>query len=255
MIVRDAGSELLLVTQPDHAALAAYLMARWRADGLAERPSRAAALFATEHHDIGWREVDEAPAVDPVTGWPYDFVSAPAAVRQGVWRRAVGTLAHRSTYAAALVAQHALTIHRRYRGDPEWRAFFADIEAARDHWFTTAARPDGSAGGPHDPPLAERLSFLQDYAVVATGDLLSLTFCNAWTAPRTAEGYTIALDGARLTVRPDPFGGEVVRFSVPARRIPRQHYASDAALRSVLLSAPIEPLAGEAVGAGLADAA
>jgi hypothetical protein len=255
VIVRDAGPDLVLVTQPDHAALAARLMRWWQADGLPERPSRAAALFATEHHDIGWRQVDEAPPVDPATGWPYDFVSAPAAVRQEVWRRAVGVLAEHSTYAAALVAQHALTIYRRYRGDAGWSAFFADIEAARDHWFTTAVRPDGSRGGPYDPPLSERLSFLQDYAVVATGDLLSLTFCNGWSTPQAAEGYVIVLDGARLTVRPDPFGGQVVPFSVPARRIPKRHYPSDADLRAVLVSAPVEPLAGEAIGAGLPDTA
>jgi hypothetical protein len=255
VIVREAGADLLLVTQPDHAALAARLMEHWQADGLPERPSRAAALLATEQHDIGWREVDEAPPVDPATGWPYDFVSAPAAVRQAVWRRAVRALAERSTYAAALVAQHALTIYRRYRGDPGWSAFFAEIEAARDHWFTTAVRPDGSAGGPEDPPPPDRLDFLQDYAVVATGDLLSLTFCNGWRAPQAAEGYAVLLEGACLTIRPDPFGGKVVSFSVPARRIPKQRYASDAALLSALRSAPIEPLLGEAVGAPPSDAA
>jgi hypothetical protein len=248
MIVREDGASLWLITQPDHAGLAADLMAAWRADGLPDRPSRDAVMFATAQHDLGWTPLDAAPTVDPDRGRPVDFIAAAAPMKQQVWPGAVARLAEQSTYAAALVAQHALTIYRRFRGDAGWRTFFDTMEAARDRWFSSDVRPDGTSGGPIDPPVPARLTFLQDYATLRTGDLLSLTFCNGWTEREHAEGYTIALRGRELTVAPDAFGGAHVPFRVRARRIPARGYASDDELRAVLAQAPDEFLTGTAIG-------
>jgi hypothetical protein len=248
MIVREAGPDLLFITQPDHAALAARMMAAWRADGLPFRASRAAVLHATREHDLGWREEDAAPRVDASTGRPFDFINLPRDARQAVWRRALPQLADDSTYVAAMVAQHALTIYRRHRADPAWVSFFDEMEAARDEWYTAGARPDGTSGGPIDPPVHERLSFLQDYAMLRLGDLLSLTFCLAWTDRQEFEGYTIAAEGDRVTVSPDPFEDEEVPIEVTARRIPRQRFTSDDDLRAALAAAGSETLTGRLVG-------
>ena len=248
MFVRQTGPELLLITQPDHAALAAQMMAHWRADGLPSRPTLAAVLHATREHDVGWRDEDAAPRVDASTGRPFDFMNLPLESRQGVWRRAVPHLAGTSTYVAALVSQHALTIYRRHRVDPAWAGFFAEMEAARDQWYTTGIRPDGTSGGPLDPPVHARLSFLQDYAALRLGDLVSLTFCLGWTDPQDFEGYTIRADGDDVTLSPDPFEGETVRFEVTARRLVARKYVSDEDLRAALAAAPLEQLTGRLLG-------
>src|SRR5262245_59328697 len=129
MIVHAAGAVLHLITQPDHAALAGRIMGRWQRLYEAER--RGAILHAVEEHDNGWREADEAPTVDEATGRVHDFISAPAAVRQGVWPRGIARIAA-EPWAAALVAQHAVTVYDRYREDPAWQDFFRDIESTRD---------------------------------------------------------------------------------------------------------------------------
>ena len=116
MIVRSDGTAQLLITQPDHAALAGRIMECWAADAFAAAPRRTEILLAIAEHDNGWREVDGAPLVDAATGRVLDFIHAPDAVRQGVWPRGVERLAH-APYAAALVAQHALEIYARYRTD------------------------------------------------------------------------------------------------------------------------------------------
>lgn len=247
MIVRADTRHLILVTQPDHARLAADLMRAWQNDGLPDRPTREAALFATAHHDDGWMVHDDAPGVDPLTARPFDFVGAPVAMRHDVWRRAVPLLAKRSTYAAALVAQHALTIYRRYASDVAWRAFFADMERARDEWYGAPPLADEACGS-IDPAPPARLAFLQDYAVVALGDLLSLTFCNGWTRPQDREGYEVVLEGDHLEVHPDPFGGHEVELAVRARRVPNRRYASDDDLRTAVAAAPDEWLTGRAGG-------
>jgi hypothetical protein len=251
MIVRPDASSLLLITQPDHARLAGRLMEAWRADGLPARPTRGRVLHATAAHDTGWEEEDAAPFLDAGTGLPCDFVAAPVHVRQRIWPRAVRKLAAEDGYVAALVAQHALTVYRRYGGDPEWTDFFDTLEALRDDlysaWMASATadrRGNAAADGAH--------SFLQDYAIVGLGDLLSLTFCNGWTEPQAREGYRAILQGDVLTIEPDPFDGASVRLDVRARRLPRRRYGSDAEVADAWVRAPVEVVAGQAVGAPLA---
>lgn len=244
MIVRDTGTELVLITQPEHAALAARVMASWRDRDFPTRSSREAALLATRLHDGGWAEEDETPQWDPASGRPFEFVSHPIARRQALWPRGVALAAEHSTYVAALVAQHALTAYRHYEHDGQWREFFGTMEALRDTWFH--APPRGPAH--MDPPLDQRLTFLQDYAIVRLGDLVSLAFCTGWPTPHECEGYRIQGDGWRVRVTPDPFGGEPVELRVAARQLPRRAFDSADELAGAWHEAPVIELVGTAEG-------
>ena len=228
------------MAQSDHAALAARIMRAWTTGTLPTRPTREAVLFATAHHDIGWDAEDAAPSVDPSSGRPWDFISIPVARRHAVWHRALAALAPRSTYAAALVAQHALTAYRRFQHDPEWTAFFSAMEQARDHWYGAETRPDGSSGGTLDPQGTDRLQFLSDYGTLRLGDVASLVICNGWTGPHEQEATHLRLEGDTLVITPDPFGGRVIDLDVPARRIAARRYVSDDDLRAAWAAAPIE---------------
>ena len=128
VIVRQAGDTLQLITQPDHARLAGAIMQHSVA--LAAHARRASILLAIAEHDNGWTEPDAAPLIDPATGIPLDFISAPIAVRQGVWPRGVARLAH-DPWAAALVAHHAIAIFERYRERQCVDEFFAEMETMR----------------------------------------------------------------------------------------------------------------------------
>ncbi len=234
MIVRRDEDGLLLITQPDHAALAADIMKAWRADDFPARRTRDLVLTATREHDNGWLEVDAPPAIDPISQQPYDFIGAPDEVKQGIWPRALDRLAARDPAVAALVAEHALIIFRRHRDHPTWREFFIVIEAARDRLLALArSRFD---------------DFDRDYAIVFLGDLLSLIFCNGWTDAVDAHGYRVRLEGRDLHVTPDPFAGGRAAFSVRARRIPARAYADDDDLRAELRRAGVAALDGAAVG-------
>lgn len=172
-------------------------------------------MLAIREHDNGWREVDRAPIVDPTTGRILDFINAPDEVRREVWPRGIERLAS-TPYAAALVAEHALHIYRRYRSDPKWSPFFNGVEALRDRHLHAA-----------QPIALEEL--LHDYPFVRAGDLASLTFCNAWTDDQAdVAGYLMRMDRGQLVVTPDPFEGQQLSIEIIARELPDRPFASPA---------------------------
>jgi len=215
VIVRTTENRTLLITQPDHAALAARIMRAWKRDGLSASGRRSDILLAIEEHDNGWCEADASPIIDPASGKILDFVSAPDEVRRGVWPIGIERLA--GTYAAALVAQHALHIYRRYKGEEAWEPFFGEMEKAREHHLSAAG-------------IRGLDDLRRDYRFLRLADLASLTFCAGWTEPQSDDsgsGYTLRLEGGRLLITPDPFGGATVELEVPAREMPGTAFSSE----------------------------
>ncbi len=236
MIVRPDGDALVLVRQPDHARLSADLMAAWREGGLTEDPRREEILAAVAGHDDGWAEPDTAPIFDPASGRPYDFVTAPDDVRLSVWPRGVERIrARHGPFAAALVARHPIALYDAY-GRPEGAA---DLVARLETRIEELLREDGRA---------DRRRLDAAYRFVAIGDLLSLAFCSGWEE-REILGYRIRVEGSRLRVAPDPFGGTKTSLAVPCRKIAGRRYPSAHALEKEWNEAPEGVLEGTAEGA------
>lgn len=233
MIVRplDTGTQLL-ITQPDHAHMARTAIEYCTA--LYDHSRRGSVLIAVGEHDNGWTEEDGSPTVDPHTGAVVDFITAPIHMRQRVWPRGVARLAN-DPWAAALVAQHAITVYDRFRTDPEWAAFFAGMEVERD------ARLQSSG------LAAEELD--SDYPFVRLGDLISLTFCTGWTDPQTFAQWTVERSGSRIRVTPDPFGGATIPLAIAALEVRRGPFASNEDLRQALEEGASITLRGEVAGA------
>ena len=229
MIVRTDLEPPLFITQPDHAALAATIMRGWDSGGLQESPRHVAIMLAIQAHDNGWQEVDLEPCLDPANGHVLDFVHVPEDVRHAVWKRGVARLAG-EPYAAALVAQHALHVYRRMRQQPGWRQFFVDMTAARDRHLSASH---------------ETVETLQrEYAFLRLADLASLTFCGVDTNGQAQEmGYDIRLEGPRLFIAPDPFGGGVFDIEITGREL-ASSFASVADARVAWQHAPQRTVAG-----------
>ncbi len=190
-------------------------------------------MHAIAEHDNGWTEEDAWPAVNPDTGEMFDFVSAPVSVRHAVWPRGVARL-RGDPWAAALVAQHAVTVYDRFRSDAAWTAFFAEMERIRD------ARVRASET-PHDVLEA-------DYPFVRLGDLISLMFCTGWADEQRFGDWTIQRSGNRIVVRPDAFGGACIPFRIAAKQVRSQRFESDAMLREALSNANTTTLLGDVAG-------
>lgn len=232
MILRRDGDSWLCIQQIDHAAMAAEIMAQW--DELTAHPRRDQILFAVRHHDNGWVEEDAATHVD-LSGEPLDFISVPVRVKHRIWPRAVARFEREHPYEAALIAQHALTVHGQQRMDGAWRPFFDTMEGLRSHLIDRC----GSAAN---------ASMDEDYRFVQLGDQLSLIFCNGWSAPFPRHGGRSVLKGATLETTPDPFGGRTIAMRVRARRIPARTYDSPADLRATIEAEADEMLTGTLQG-------
>jgi hypothetical protein len=204
MIVRAFHDVLQLITQPNHAHLARTIMEH--CVSLAHLKRRAAILHAIDEHDSGWAAADAAPIVDPQNCSVVDFVKAPLTVRQAGAPRAIAKLAD-DPWAAALVAQHGLTVYNRFRSEPEWMSFFAEMEAARGATLSTSGL---------------RLEdLMSDYAFVRLGDLISLAFCTGWTEEERFGGWTVQLSGTQVVVTPDTFGGMTIPIGDQGERDPQ----------------------------------
>lgn len=247
MIVRQTSDALQLITQSDHARLAGAIMQHGVA--LAEHSRRSSILLAIAEHDNGWAEPDAAPLIDPATGVPLDFISAPIAVRQGVWPRGVARLAD-DPWAAALVAQHAIAIFDRYRGDPAWTGFFAEMETMRRAMLDV---------GPVLPDRPSMNDLVADYKFLGLGDLISLTFCNGWTEVQRFDRWSVRLSGSQVLVWPDLFGGNTISITIEAREIRQRArpsgsrrarpFRSDAELRGAFAAASMCSVNGVTAGA------
>jgi hypothetical protein len=233
MIVRSSVTSPLLITQPDHAALAATIMRGWQRGGLPESPRHVAIMLAVQAHDNGWQEVDAEPCLDPANGRVLDFVHVPEDVRHAVWHRGVARLMG-EPYAAALVAQHAVHIYRRMRQQPGWRQFFVDMTAARDRHLASAR---------------ETIETLQrEYAFLRLADLASLTFCGVDTGAQAHEmGYDVRLEATRLIISPDPFDGGVFDIAITGREL-ASSFASVADARAAWQAAPRRTVSGVVMG-------
>ncbi len=200
---------------------------------LGARPRRDAILYAIAEHDNGWAEEDAAPSVSSDTGRVIDFVTAPLSVRHAVWPRGIARLAS-DPWAAALVAQHAITVYDRFRSEAEWQPFFAEMEAARSAMLL-------ASGLPLDDLAA-------DYPFVRLADLISLTFCVGWTEEQRFGAWTIRLSGTGVVVTPDVFGGATIPIQIEVVEIRDQPFRSDEDLREALKNAGATTLRGEVAG-------
>jgi hypothetical protein len=96
----------------------------------------------------------------------------------------------------------------------------------------------------------ETIETLQrEYAFLRLADLASLTFCGVDTNGQAQEmGYDIRLEGPRLVVAPDPFGGGIFSLEIAGRELPSS-FASVADARAAWQSAPRRTITGIVSGA------
>jgi hypothetical protein len=210
MIVVDAGSQLRMVTQCDHAHLAAEILALVPA--LAGEPLRRTLLRATRRHDDGWQGVDAAPPVDE-HGRPHDFLTLPWNLRTEVWDRGTA-LPDLEPAAALLIAEHAVALHRDHGSSSGSGHDLVELVTARRDALRERLG--------HESAQVSRL-----YPWLQAMDLLSLIVVNRWNG-RTHVLETpwlgrAELDSGILRLDPCPMAGATT-LHYPERLVAHRPY-------------------------------
>lgn len=89
MIRRDDDDHWLLISQVDHAQVAAEIAAAWGNERIAGLPLPELLVTAIRHHDDGWREWARSPRVDPETGQPRNFTEMPMREATVLWSQSI----------------------------------------------------------------------------------------------------------------------------------------------------------------------
>ena len=233
MIVRPTDSEYLLISQLDHARIAAEIARNWRLPSELTDLSEVF-LFAVEHHDDGWREWEEAPTIN--AGAPRNFMDMPMPVATGIWSASVDVAAANSPWGGLWVSGHfchLAELAAAHRSDPTDRSsaeqFLSDQAIAQRGWRAAlGVEPDSAVElmGLHGVQFFDRLSLWLCCAELTTPqEFLDPAGDTTTWSPESADRIQISGSG---------FLASDLRLSVPTVSIPNRRYASDSELRAAM---------------------
>jgi hypothetical protein len=242
MIVHPAGDTAEIVMQVDHSSVAGVLASLWP-----DLEPRESVLTAAALHDIGWREWEAFPRLDPETGRPQNFLSVDINLHLAFYEAGIAEVTARDRYAGMLVGKHLAGIYRQRYGTQAalklTRA--ADAQATID---TFVARVEERFLALQRELGVSDQEFWRNYVLLQVFDRLSLWLCKG--DPAGTGSMQIALpDGGELSVLPTaggcalspyPLSGGQVQISVPVRVVPLTGYENDADCAARILAAPIE---------------
>jgi hypothetical protein len=244
MIRRGARDDWLLISQVEHARIAAEMADAWGNEQVAPLPSQDLLIHAIRHHDDGWAEWERVPTVDPETGAPRDFLEMPIRDAAAIWTRSIEACARRSAWCGLWVSRHFCHLaesareHREAQSDREAAAVFLAAQQERQsHWR-------GQIGLDAEAALETA-----GFRWLRWFDRLSLWLCcgersvpETLPLPDAGEVHVVPRNVARITLAPFPFRCVEIQLTVSATRLGRQQFNSDDALRAALKAASQDKL-------------
>jgi len=248
MIRREDGSDWLIISQIDHAHLAAELAGAWRHPGDGKSTVTDLLLHAIRCHDDGWREWDAHPEIDPENGIPRQFTEMPMETATPIWASSIQRAALEHPLCGIWVGRHfchlaeqSLDSRSDEHDDVEAINLFLKQQLVFQHALEKEARQDMTK---QEIDALSRFGF----AFLRLFDGLSLWFCcKEATKPFHIRfaGQAVELkplgDGV-VEVEPDVLMASPIQFTVTARRIPAERLADNNELRRRLESAAIDRL-------------
>jgi hypothetical protein len=247
MIRRDADGQWLLISQVDHARVAADIAALWGNSAVAGLPMPDELVPALRDHDAGWSIWERTPRIDPSTGLPRDFTEMRMDDSTDIWSRSILFCAGRSPLQGLWVSKHFCWLAesaREHRGGNRQDiaavdAFLAAQETLQSQWWGEAAtRFDGGE-------LADLVE--NGFRCVQFFDRISLWLCCAersqpWDVELPEQTGSVFRFTPRSsvdsTIDPYPLSCPQLDLSVQAKLIAAKRYSSDEELHGALSAAP-----------------
>ena len=244
MIVDAREDRFQLVTQPEHAHLAARILQLFRHPSVRDRKNYEELLFAVREHDNGWQELDSAPRWDPERSRPFDFLTMPAGERQELWRRGSNRHLADHPYASALIMHHAWHLHTKVP--------LPETTTSSGSSANPISNLAGELAQLRDETLEQEGldldELLEDYDFLELVDLISLVACSEWQRRFSLETRSGTFDfelvktaskdqPAVLEIDPFPLAGATT-FRYRARAVERRSFSGDTEFAVALLSSP-----------------
>lgn len=259
MIVHPRAPGLLLFTQHDHALLSGRMTEQL--DGkLIAKPS-SAATEGISLHDCGWPLHDDRPTLN-AQGYPLHVFESPVEVATQVWSASAKRAANQKPYAGLLVSLHVLNLSAMaalHRTSP--REVF-ELNKFQHQQIELQEKLRVELGMRIDRPLnlglaapgtsAKEDQLLFDYHLLRAMDQLSLALlCDEHlfdsldgVDPRPGgTPFSVRLQTPkpfRARLRPWPFATDVLKFSVPCRRVSSQPFGDVEQFRQIYQRAAVE---------------
>jgi hypothetical protein len=249
----DGDKQWALISQVEHAHLAAGLARQWRdpllpASGQS-RPAAAAAgcelLEAIEHHDDGWAEWEEAPGIDPEHGRPRSFLEMPQIGSLAIWSKSIAVAEQIGPLAAWVVAGHFSALLKVGGSDApseeaklaaEWHGL---MQSRRGAWLQEWLGVAPAVGQETAEYGLRALQFFdaaslwfccacppEDQPPASDGKESALTFSdgNAFRFTTSASNSGPPPDRSIATIHPWPLADRELQLTVACRIAPVQRY-------------------------------
>jgi hypothetical protein len=256
-----------LVTHPEHARLAGEFASRWGNDLFARPEPRAHVLRGIYAHDDGWAARDAAPVVTKQgkpAAFSHELVGTYSAFEEidlraylAVRRSAVQLIAQEDAYAAILISMHThnLLSERADRSTTKPEELpWLDAFLVEQSSLQRALRERLLAVGALSAEELSQETLLRHFQLLQACDNLSLLSCVDYAGSATllhpfrlSDGRVSEVQVERVGERsfrlsPYPFEAGEIAFSVRARFVPGEVFASSEALQERFAAATVEEL-------------
>jgi hypothetical protein len=265
MIRRDADSHFLLITQHDHALLAAQFARRLGNEHFAPPNPFPSTDEAIANHDSGWPLHDDHPTLNK-NNQPLHVFEAPVSLATQVWSASVARAMNLGDYQGLLVSLHTFALsalHMAHAKDLSRPDMF-EMNKFQHRQIEIQHDLRGRLGLSNEIPLHLGLAkrgqspaddqLLHNFRLLTAMDRISLALCcgeNLFptlddvpaSAGQSPKPITLHMRNiSTMVIDPWPFDEPNSEFKVPARRISKTPFDTLEAFRDAYRQASVEPL-------------
>jgi hypothetical protein len=203
MLLRlSSPEEVICITQPHHAWISGQLARVWGNELFGQVSPNQEVCLAAEQHDIGWLSWEQAPTLNPETGYPHSFSELATKNHVKTWSKASNLALPLGRYVALLVSLHGTRLYERFRSwenSPETKELvenFLKNEYAFQEQLIDKLQNDSYHELSAKPEVIKR-----NQKLVAVWDALSLIICHGFTGEKLVENVPTANGEITLTLK------------------------------------------------------